>query len=321
MITYQSQTSNGGKTIILACLADAIDTGRGVAEGVIKNYDQYDPKTKVKVGYASRDGKVKHKVKTIATFKKEWLDTSKRFEDCVEAITHGDDGQKEQIAELCQRLRDLVIDLQPSLCSTFSGFQRHEEGVDALAELVASGEENPCLRRKPGGDLVRQGEGDGAYRIIINTDVSWWGKPDDNAAVMGALVLILQSFKPVEIWIQQGWMGDHPNDGVTLFKLDFTGGFDPTQLAFWVGHPQKDGSFSFLINKGLERENTKTSCYAEIVADLYLRGDWMELGGLGHNSLAAMSHLEQVDAMAAWIAATAMKIVFGPGSDDVSMAS
>jgi hypothetical protein len=174
--------------------------------------------------------------------------------------------------------------------------------------LLAAGEERCCIQRKDEGEAVKGGEGGGAYRLIINTDVSWWGQPNDNAAMVGALAVILQQFRPVEIWIQQGWLGCHEWDGITLFKLDFTGAFDPTALAFWIGHGDKDSVFSYFINMELGRENTSTSTIAEIPADLMLRGDWMTVYGINQDAFLNMMHTEKMDLMARWIADTAMQI-------------
>lgn len=137
----------------------------------------------------------------------------------------------------------------------------------------------------------------------------WLGKPDDNAAAMGALVILLQSRGPVEIWIQQGWMGGAPEDGVTLFKLDFNGAFDPSALAFWLGHPDKDTNFAFIISRGLGRHNMKISTTAEIPCDLYMCGDWMQRAGIHGEKFASILVGAQHALMAKWIAETAVKLL------------
>ena len=112
----------------------------------------------------------------------------------------------------------------------------------------------------------------------------------------------------MELWIQQGWLGKENGDGVTLFKLDFSQGFQPTQLAFWCGHKLKDTSFSFEINMGLGRNSGGSTKSAEIPADLFLRGDWMKVYGV-NKDFHKLLHTEKVDIMAKWIAETAMQIL------------
>jgi hypothetical protein len=85
--------------------------------------------------------------------------------------------------------------------------------------------------------------------------------------------MCLQRFGPVELWIQQGWLGKEDNDGVTLFKLDFSQGFQPTQLAFWCGHELKDTSFSFEINMALGRA---TNCAKSFVTGKGIKSSEMD---------------------------------------------
>jgi len=320
MKTYQSPTSNGGKTYILDDLTEAIDVGKAAILTQLEKYQtqlDMDPDLKIKVTQFNRDnGKTKTVVKNLATFVKDVKTKVVSYNECVEAITKGDQKQREAINQLSEQLRDMALDLQPTLSSTHQGWTHAEEGIDISPELLAQGDPSCCLRRRPGGDTAKDGEGDGAYRIIINTDVAWWGKPEDNAAVMGALVMLLQNARPVEIWIQQGWMGGNVGDGVTLFKLDFQGAFEPTQLAFWIGHPHKDSSFSYCISRGCGRVATSTSINAELPCDLYLRGDWMTLCGLTSEMLQNMTHYQKLDAMAKWISSTAVKLIYKENSDD-----
>lgn len=234
-----------------------------------------------------------------------------RLDTCEHAITAGDAELKEHIAELTDELRDLITEIQPQLSAGYSGFSRSEEGVDISPELLAAGDDRPCFRRKEGSDQIRSGAGEGAYRVIISTDVEWWGQPHDNAALIGALVVCLQQFKPVEVWIQQGWLGEMPNDGITLFKLDFTGAFEPTALAFWLGHADKDECFSYCVNRGMMRHGENSATTAELECDLFLRGDWMKAKGIDPYQFRHMLHTDKVDIMARWVAETAMRVVFG----------
>jgi hypothetical protein len=311
MKSFKSQTINGGKTIILDHLDEAIQTGREKVAAIVARYAHIDPKAKINVGSFNRDKETRKEVKmNMETYLKKWKATQQNYATCEEAITKGDPAAKERISRMVEDLHDLSLDLAPSLKANYAGFQRSEDGFSVNPELLAAGEEQCCIKRKEGGENIKQGTGDGAYRIIINTDVAWWGNPEDNAALMGALVVMLQQFKPVQVWIQQGWLGEHPGDGVTLFKLDYSGAFDPTALTFWCGHQFKDGVFSYLVNLGLGRENNKTSVPAEIEADLYLRGDWMSLMGIKESNFVNMLHTDKMDIMAKWIADTAVKIVF-----------
>lgn len=317
MKKYPSQTTNGGTTIILDNLQAAVRLGQTEVDELVSSWSKRDPKDKVKVRRIERDrdvaSAVAHKGTTMnaSTLLESYKRWQKNYTDCGVAITKGDPELDQAISEMAEELHDLALDLAPSLRANYAGFQRSDDGVTASPELLAAGEEMCCFRRKEGSDGVKQGAGEGAYRIIINTDVSWWGQPTDNAALIGALVVLLQQFKPVEVWIQQGWLrGGSGDDGVTLFKLDFTGAFDPTALAFWAGHPGKDQTFSYAINCALGRQGSGTSTVAEIPCDLYLRGDWLKLLGIEQHKLCSMLHTDKLDLFSKWIADTACKIVF-----------
>lgn len=312
MKTYQSPTSNGGKTIVLETAADAIAAGsRFVEENIALLESRGDEK--LNVNKLTRDGKSsKGKPMLASTLAGKWKESRKRFEKCVEAITKGDESIKSSIAATLELLRDAAVEIEPMLAVGYRGYERSEDGFSADAGLVAAGEEKPCFQRKRGSEEMQKRAGDGAFRIVINTDVSWFGKPDDNCAVMGALVTLLQQFGPVEVWIQQGWMdgkdGTSPDNGVTLFKLDFTGSFDATALYFWLGHHDKDACFSYIVSRALERKHAATSITSEIPCDLYMRGDWLKCAGITAEQLAAMLHTERIDVMATWVSQTAMKI-------------
>lgn len=315
MRQYPSRTPNRGTTIILDSLDQAIKIGRDKAEEFIKHFESLG-KAKLKANYVKRDGdEVKTKSINAEALTEQWKRSLDRFDQCVQAIVKGDASQKEAISRMVEDLHDLALDLQPSLKANYAGFNRSDDGISVSPELLAAGEELCCFKRKEGAEAVKQGSGEGAYRIIINTDVSWWGSASDNAAVMGALIILLQQFKPVELWIQQGWLGSDGADGVTLFKLDFTGSFDPTQLAFWIGHHDKDACFSYIISRGLGRIGSGTATIAEIEADLYLRGDWLKLAGIEEDTFLNLLHTEKVDRMAKWISDTAMRLVFDQQPD------
>jgi len=324
MKKHKSPTKNGGTTVVLDSAADAIKLGEAYANKLVEAYAKQPKDRKVDVNFLQRDehdpmeghcAKSKKQTgckMTYGALLASAKDRQRRFTQCEEAIVKGDPETKEAISRMMEELHDMALDLAPSLKANHAGFQRSEDGFSASPELLAAGEEKCCIQRKDEGEGIKGGEGAGAYRLIINTDVSWWGQPSDNAAMVGALTLILQQFHPVEVWIQQGWLGSHDSDGITLFKLDFTGAFDPTALTFWIGHHDKDQVFSYFINMELGRENTSTSTTAEIEADLMLRGDWMKVYGIDEGKFGSMLHTEKMDLMARWIADTAMQIAFNP---------
>ncbi len=301
MKTHRSNTANGGQTVILDTAADAIKSALDYLEGRIAHWESQPPGTKVRVAHRNREG-TKTIKKAASTFAKELQESLEDYNKCADAIIKGDSRTKSRIAEMVPILRDLAIEIEPSLAVSYHGYRRALDGIHAAPELIAAGEELCCFERRRSGEDIMQRSGDGAYRIIINTDVKWMGNPAENAAMMGALVVLLQGFGPVEIWIQQGWLGKKPRDGVTLFKLDFNGAFDPTALAFWLGHPQKDATFSFWVGVALGRESNGLSHVAEMECDLYLHGHMPTDISRGTNS-------EKFGHMAKWIADTAMQIV------------
>ena len=121
--------------------------------------------------------------------------------------------------------------------------------------------------------------------------------------------LVLQQFAPVEIWIQQAWIGNGDDDGVSLFKLDFNGNFDPTQLSFWCGSEYKDIPFSNFVNRSIGRESSNAK-HPELPCDLYLRGDWMTRHGIG-NGFDKLPSTEQLNLATKWINATCGEILYG----------
>ena len=280
MKSFKSITTNGGTTIIL----DNLDEALSIAKS-----------KKPPAGYHTLHGSL---------------------EQCYEAIEKGDPSIKEESDNLIESLVDVIDNINPTFAKAKQGFERTEEGLFTTTDLVATGEENSFLKRKDSELEIVPGAGDGAYRIFINTDVSWNGKTTDNAAVVGAIVTILQRFAPVEIWIQQGWIGSDPEDGVTLFKLDFLNGIDVTQLAFWIGHRGKDYPFSWHINKCLGRRHALTSIKAELPCDLMLRGDWMRHAGIKNSyDFCNKLYTEKCDIMAKYIEMTAREILTGKNQE------
>jgi hypothetical protein len=308
MKTYSSRTVNRGKTIILESISEAIEIGRKyIAEAICEN-EALPPSFLFDVNEIGRDKEKEIRKTTAKAFSIELNKRFERFEMCVNLISAGNPALNEALMETAESLVDLVRDIEPKLRGSYAGFVRGEEGIAVSADLVAAGDEQPFFRHQ------RSQEGDASsgrsesYRIILSTDTSWFGSPEDNAVVVAALILCLQQFGPVELWIQQGWLGENGGDGVTLTKLDYSSSFEPAQIAFWCGDDLKDTSFSFEINMALGRRSGGTAKYAEIPADLFLRGDWMKFYGIDKDFIKLL-HTEKMDVMARWVAETAMQIL------------
>lgn len=296
MKSYKSKTKNKGTTIILENVDEAIKFGR-------KWYAEYSDTDKISEQF------------WYNAYQKD----SEGFEACATAISKGDTDFKNKCNDIIDDIIDLIDAIKPVFSLNRQGIKFEEEGGFTVAPELAAMGDPKCMvsDKKHNEELeVRKGiGGEGAYRIIINTDVSWWGKPEDNCALVGALILLLQRFATVEVWIQQGWLGSSITDGVTLFKLDFSMASDITTLAFWITNPGKDVPFSMAVNKGLGRESTATSCAAELEADLMVRGDWQRVYKLSYHQLQNMLYTEKIDLMCRWISETAFKIVFNSPDD------
>lgn len=317
MKAYCSPTANGGKTIILESLSDALAIGReSLAERIRKNAEGAHGSVFNVVSYP-RDESPVQETTTCEDYAASLQSRIANFEECAKRILLGEPSLNQAISETAESLSDLVGEIEPSLRGSYDGFERSEEGVFICPDLLGEGDDRPFFRRR----LHHDADGDAGraegYRIILSTDTSWFGKPEDNAAVVSALILCLQRFGPVELWIQQGWLGSGVDDGVTLFKLDFASSFDPSQIFFWCGDPLKDTCFSFEVNMALGRKSGKTAKHPEIPADLFLRGDWMRTFGVDEN-FPTLLHTEKLDLMANWIAATAFRIVSSTNDEDES---
>jgi hypothetical protein len=313
LVHWQSQTENGGRTTIIPSTADAVALGASIIDSMKEKLAAWNnqgvEKVEVNVFYR-HNGKTRTKKQAFSKYAQKWEEEFAKYEQAVKEITLGNPDIKHEVAETATKLMHLALDLQPSIASAYNGFERWEDGDEVLPDLLRAGDDRPFLRRKRGELAPKAGKGDGAYRIIINTDVAWWGTPAMNAGVMGALVMLLQQFAPVEIWIQQGWLGIDEDDGVSLFKLDFAGNFDATQLSFWCGSPYKDTPFSYFVSRALGRQHNKTSVHPELPCDLYLRGDWMTLSGVD-KGFDKKTKAEQEQLAAQWIARMCSQMVFG----------
>lgn len=289
MKSFKSHTKNKGTTFILEDCEEAINL-------VEQFFEKDNFAEKIRENYSH--------------FESEQVKSN--FDLCKEAIQKGNKELKELAEQVAEDVLCIVDDIQPIFSKAKQGYERTdgESGIASSSDLLMQGEEMCAFKRKQSEEKIKRGAGEGAYRILINTDVSWWGKPEHNCGLVAALIILLQRYGPVEVWIQQGWLGNSPKDGVTLFKLDYTTAIDISTLAFWICHPGKDVPFSFLVNKALNRRSTITSCVAEIECDLMVRGDWFLKENISHHNLYHMSPFEMSDAIAKWIAKTGYKIVF-----------
>lgn len=295
--TYKSQTGNRGTTIILE---DGLSQAIAITENYLKRADDDKPPNFHEYQWKGKETYLK------------------QIEDCKEEITHGNPIFAKQVQSKIDEFMSIIDDIYPIFSMNKQGYTRSgDEGTHCSPELLAAGEELCLFKPKHSAEknLQKMPTGEGAYRILINTDVSWWGEPDDNCAMAACIILLLQRYAPVEVWIQQGWLGRNPDDGVTLFKLDYTAGLDISNLAFWICSSNKDYPFSMLVNKALGRFSSSTSSVCEIEADIMLRGDWFKMFGIDEDSISSMMHTERLDFMSKWIAATSYKIIYGDGKD------
>lgn len=224
-----------------------------------------------------------------------------RINAALDAIENGNPAVEAAANALCEKLVHLAHHIEPSL-SLEKTFTPAEDGEVFDAGKIAAGEAIAFFD-KTEGLTPKQAHGGGAYRILINTDVYWAGDPTAQCAALMALVVLLQRNCPVEIWIQQGWMGNDASDGVTIFKIFEGSQVTARQLYFWIGSPYKDNPYSFVVNRCLKRTSHATSGPPEIPCDLYIYGPHMP-------KIAAQEGEEPDDAIVKWIAGTAKPLLF-----------
>ncbi len=309
MKSYPSRTVNGGQTIILESLPEACEKVRSDVAIRLKTLSSLPPSSFMPVYSRPRDDEETTIVMEVGEYVEGLKKRLSNFENCVKRISSGRYPLSDQVVECTENLADLVSEIEPRLRGSYLGWERGEEGTVAIADLLESGDDRPFFRQRSCAEVAGlKGRAEG-YRLVLSTDTSWFGEPEDNAAVICALVLCLQRFGPVELWIQQGWVGADCNDGVTLFKIEqSSSAFDPTELLFWCMDEGKDSIFSFELNCALGRRSSKTTNFPEIPADLFLRGDWMKIYGV-REDFAKRLHTEKLDIMARWIAATVIQIL------------
>ena len=319
VITYPS-TVNGGTTVILPSSRAACDMGQKKWDKEHEKMKGKDMKEKVQIltSYLTNRETTKTKKKTIqlGTWYKEIKATEKRFKACCDATLKGDPAMNEQVKDFSDQLVDLALMLEPSLSSNEGGWQTSDQGPIADPALIGSGAPNPCFRRRYDGDKAKDGAGDGAYRIVICTDQPWFGNRVDNASIVLALITLLRKWRPVELWIQQGWVNNEGktngnSSGVTLFKLDCDGGVSPTQLLFWTSHPSKDSRFSRDVNESIGRTSKAVSNKSEVPSDLFLMGAWMKLYGIDESTIGMLPKEERMAKFGQYLVDTVKSVAYG----------
>jgi hypothetical protein len=179
-----------------------------------------------------------------------------------------------RITSLADRLADAVRELQPTLCATPKHY-RAEMGDIWDAGLIAEGDERPCFAPRYDGPEPSKGQGNGAYRILINTDTSFGRSDSENLATTLCLCNVLAHFGPVEIWVQQGWLNTNNTDpasrssGIVCFRVGELGSINPSALAFWLGSPYRDSVFSYVISRKIGRTNSGCSQSPAVPCDWF----------------------------------------------------
>lgn len=217
------------------------------------------------------------------------------LEEALREIEHGDPTINAEASKLAEEYAAHAKEIEPSL-TVEQSYRANEDGELWDAGKIAS--HDPMAFFAPGRtERPKSGRGDGAFRILINTDVSWWGDPTSQCAALMAVTLLLQRQCPVEIWTQQAWLGNHSTDGVTLFKVFSGAVVQPQNIYFWIGSEHKDSPYSYIVNKMLHRQSSGVSVPPEIPCDLYVYGQFMP-------------RLKDHDAWSEWVAKTAKPMLF-----------
>jgi len=179
-----------------------------------------------------------------------------------------------RITALSDRLADAVREMQPTLAATPKHY-RAEMGDIWDAGLIAEGDERPCFAPRFDGPEPSKGQGNGAYRILINTDTSFGRSDSENLATTLCLCNVLSHFGPVEIWTQQGWLSSNNTNptsrssGIVCFRVGELGSINPSALAFWLGSPFRDSVFSYVISRQLGRSTSGCSQSPAVPCDWF----------------------------------------------------
>ncbi len=215
--------------------------------------------------------------------------------ESIEQIEKGNPAINEEVNKLAYELAERAKEIEPSL-TLDQQYSPNEEGEIFDAGKIAASDPMAFFNRS-NTDRPKVGKGNGAFRILINTDVSWYGDPTANCAALMAIVMCLQRQCPVEIWTQQGWMGSGSENGITLFRTFSGGQVLPQHIYFWIGSPHKDSPYSYAINRWLGRKAHGTSGPPEIPCDLYIYG-------------SHMPSPTDAEKWSKWVAATARQMLF-----------
>jgi hypothetical protein len=226
--------------------------------------------------------------------------------ESFEQIEKGDPTKNDEIASLAEKLKDMALEIEPSL-KFADMWGAAEQGVAFDAGAIAEDAPNPMFNKVATEDVtLKQGAGDGAYRVVINTDCCYFQDPTRQGAAVIALAMIVQQKAPLEIWVQQGWLGGGAGskDGITLFPIHSGGLVSPQNIWFWIASPHKDSPFSYTINRVLGRKRSGVSGESELPCDLYLYNVFMpEIYNQGAGKV-------NEEMLATWVAKTSKKMMF-----------
>jgi len=205
---------------------------------------------------------------------KHWNDSVfqiAEFQQAVSEITRPDPALVKEIRDKAEEWASAAIDSEPMLSNNKEWNNTEFSAENWDAGKIAMGDDKPCIEKIANLDL-NEGVAGGAYRIIISTDVTWACSPEDAAAAIGAMVLVLQETAPVEVWVQQGWWSTTTSefDGVTLFPITSGNEIDAGALAFWCGSVHKDRNFSYWVNRHLGRVGTLTVLEPALETNLFM---------------------------------------------------
>lgn len=290
---------NGGfenqTTIVLEGLHEANDlVKQAIGKGDFwpKNFEDFFSIARANKNYKSYWQSGYWSIGDADTFRKQTSDTLKL---CLDQIENGDPKVEGQINALTEDFVERAKEIEPSL-TLDAAIRPHEDGDLWDAGKIA--ESSPLsFFEKEKQWRPKTGHGDGAFRIVINTDVPWHANPTSQCAALMALVLLLQRSAPVEIWIQQGWLGDNEADGITLFKIFEGSQLQARNIWFWIGSPYKDSPYSWTVNRMLMRKDNCVSGAVEIPCDLYVYGSYMP-------------HIQEKEQFSTWVAQTSRGLLF-----------
>lgn len=257
---------NGGETVILQSHHEAVELTTGYLDQQIKNLRRAPKGTRFNVQRISR-GVMTMKPMAASTFLKKTVKSRTGFLEAANSINTVPTPARDRINDLTQKLVDRLVESCPMLQVKPMSWARCEDGPIAAPELIDCEDDRPCFTRSNRSYSLETGAADGAFRVIVSTDEI--DASLDRAAIVAAMILALQTVRPVELWIQQGWFGGG-GSGVTLFKVDFEGAFDPSHLYFWLANSNVDHEFSVNLSFALGRCSHQAAHLPELKCDFFL---------------------------------------------------